>query len=135
MLSYRAAEFSVNFTNKARAVCRSRAFLNATLPELNGHAFQHFDTDFTSSDFTQGGYCWLVFVGLYFGCVALGQHAGAVSGAQGHVETVRDLFQAIFNGDAGHLVSLQSNTFELRPVARHLLIETATGCEDDRFQL
>jgi hypothetical protein len=40
--------------------------------------------------------------------VALAQHAGAVGGCQNKLKAVGDLFQAIFNSDAGHDVFLEN---------------------------
>jgi hypothetical protein len=39
--------------------------------------------------------------------VTLAQHAGTVSGGQNQLKAVGDLFQAIFNSDAGHDVFLE----------------------------
>jgi hypothetical protein len=40
--------------------------------------------------------------------VTLAQHAGTVGGSQNQLKAVRDLFQAIFNSDAGHDVFLEN---------------------------
>jgi hypothetical protein len=39
--------------------------------------------------------------------VTLAQHAGTVSSGQNQLKAVGDLFQAIFNSDAGHDVFLE----------------------------
>jgi len=72
------------------------------------HFFQHFQTDFAGGDFAQCSDTGLVFA-LDFGRVALGQHAGAVSGSQYQLETVRDLGETVFNSNACHGDVLQCN--------------------------
>jgi hypothetical protein len=47
--------------------------------------------------------------------VTLAQHAGAVSGSQNQLKAVGDLFQAVFNGDAGHDVFLENFCAGFKP--------------------
>ena len=65
--------------------------------------FQHFNTNFTRCDFTQGGYAGFV-LAFNFWRVALVEHAGAVGGSKNQLEAVRDLLEAVFDGDAGHKI-------------------------------
>jgi hypothetical protein len=71
---------------------------------LQRYFFQHFDTDFALGNLAQGGNARLVFA-LNLGCMALAEHAGTVAGGQHQLEAIRDLHEAIFNGNAGHGVS------------------------------
>src|SRR5664279_632777 len=64
---------------------------------------QHFLADFAGGDLAQGGHAVLV-LRFDLGRVALAQHARAVGGGEHELEAVGDLFQAVFNGDAGHVV-------------------------------
>src|SRR6188768_2360834 len=66
-----------------------------------GHLLQHFEADLAFGDFAQRGHGRLV-LALDLGRVALAQHAGAIRGGEHELETVRDLKQAVFDGDAGH---------------------------------
>jgi hypothetical protein len=74
---------------------------------VSGHALEHFDADFACCNFTQGSHAGLV-LAFNAGRVALAQHAGTVGGCQNQLKAVRDLFQAIFNSDAGHDVFLEN---------------------------
>jgi len=65
---------------------------------------QHFQANLAGGDFTQSGHAGLV-ARFDLGGVTLAQHASAVGGSQHQLEAVRDLLQAIFNGDAGHVRS------------------------------
>jgi hypothetical protein len=71
---------------------------------LHRDLFQHFQTDFASSDLTQGNDGRLV-LGFDLRGVALQQLACAVGRGEGQLEAVRDIFQAIFDGDAGNFIS------------------------------
>jgi hypothetical protein len=71
-------------------------------PDLAWYFFQHLDADLASSNFAQSGHAWLVLT-FDLGGVALAEHASAVSGAQHQLKAVRDLLEAIFNSDAGHV--------------------------------
>jgi hypothetical protein len=71
-------------------------------PDLAWYFFQHLDADLASCNFSQGGHAWFVFA-FDLGGVALAEHASAVSGAQHQLKAVRDLLEAIFNSDAGHV--------------------------------
>ena len=68
---------------------------------LAWYAFEHFNAYFACCDFTQCCYCRLV-AGLYTWRMALAEHAGAVGCSEYELEAVRDLGEAVFNGDAGH---------------------------------
>jgi hypothetical protein len=71
-------------------------------PDLAWYFFQHFNADLASSDFAQSGHTRFV-LAFNLGSVALAEHASAVSGAQHQLKAVRDLLEAIFNSDAGHV--------------------------------
>jgi hypothetical protein len=83
---------------------RSAVLFMWGLPRLAGYFFQHFDADLTRSDFAQSGHAWLV-LAFHLGGVALAEHARAIRGAQHQLKAVRDLLEAIFNSDAGHVVT------------------------------
>jgi hypothetical protein len=74
-------------------------FMDLTV--LVGHFFQHFEADLACGDFPQGGHGGLV-LAFDSGGVALAEHAGAVGGGQNQLEAVRDFFEAVFDGNAGH---------------------------------
>ena len=71
-------------------------------PDLAGYFFQHLDTNLACCDFAQSSHGWLVFA-FNLGSVALAEHASAVSGAQHQLKAVRDLLEAVFDSDAGHV--------------------------------
>jgi hypothetical protein len=71
-------------------------------PNLAWYFFQHLDADVASRNFAQGGHAWLI-LALHLWGVALAEHASAVSGAEHQLKAVRDLLEAIFNSDAGHV--------------------------------
>jgi len=88
--------------DKAAAVCSLKPFLpQPSGGLLAGYFFQHFKAHFVIGDFSQGCNSGLV-AGLYAWSVALAQHAGAVSSGQHQLKAVRDLLQAVFNGNACH---------------------------------
>ncbi|MBG6071023.1 hypothetical protein IWX87_000767 [Polaromonas sp. CG_9.7] len=63
--------------------------------------FQHFQTHLASGDFPQGRDTGFVFA-FDPGSMALTEHASAVGGSQNQLEAVRDFFEAVFDGNAGH---------------------------------
>ncbi|MNS61587.1 hypothetical protein D3C72_946190 [compost metagenome] len=65
------------------------------------HFLEHLDADLAFGDFAQGRDGGLV-LALDLGGVALAQHARTVRGGENELETVRDLNETIFDGDAGH---------------------------------
>ena len=67
----------------------------------SANLLEHLDTDLALSDFAQCGHGRLV-LAVDLGRVALAQHARTVRGGKHQLETVRDLFEAVFDGDAGH---------------------------------
>src|SRR5690606_590730 len=73
----------------------------AVIPS-GGDASQHFDPDLAGGDLAQRGHRRLV---LRFDLrrVPLREHARAVGGRQRELETIGDLLQAVFDGDAGHV--------------------------------
>ena len=62
---------------------------------------QHLDADLALGDFAQRGYRRLV-ARIDLRCVALRQLTRAICSGERQLKAVRDLFQAIFNGDASH---------------------------------
>ena len=66
------------------------------------HALEHFETDVAVGDFAKRQNDGLV-LGFDLGRVALSQLTRAVGGDEHHLEAVRDLLEAVFNGNAGHL--------------------------------
>ena len=66
-----------------------------------GDFFEHFEANFAICDFAQGRHCWFV-LALDFCGMALAQHAGTISRSQNELKAVRDFFEAVFNGNAGH---------------------------------
>jgi hypothetical protein len=89
------------FTRNKKSTDRAVLFRGDN-PSLAGYFFKHFDTDLARCDLTQSGHAWLVFAFNFRG-VALAEHARTVSGAQYQLKAVRDLLEAIFNSDAGHV--------------------------------
>ena len=94
--------------NKGRFLAFGRAGVSQTEPngEASGDALEHFDAHFARCDFAKSGHAGFVFTFDARG-MALAQHAGAVCGGQNKLKAVGDLFQAIFNSDAGHEFSLK----------------------------
>ena len=78
------------------------------------HALEHLDADLARSDFSQRGHAGFV-LALNAGRVTLAQHACTVGGSQNQLKAVRDLFQAVFNGDAGHDVFLENFCAGFKP--------------------
>jgi hypothetical protein len=72
------------------------------LDQLTWNFFQHFDADLASCDFTQSCHARLV-LAFDLSRVALAEHASAVRGAKHQLKAVRDLFETVFNSDAGHV--------------------------------
>src|SRR5471030_1901725 len=72
--------------------------------QLTLEPFQHFNADLAGGDFAQRDDGRLV-LGVDFRRVALQQLARAIGRRQRQLETVRDIFQTIFNRDTGHLNS------------------------------
>jgi hypothetical protein len=70
---------------------------------------QHFDAHFASGDFAQCRHSGFV-LGFDFGRMTLAEHARAVGGSQNQLETVGDLGQTVFNGNAGHADSKREKT-------------------------
>ena len=66
-----------------------------------GNLLQHFQANFTLCNFTQCGDAGFV-LAFNLGGMPLAEHSGAVSCGQNQLKTVRDFFEAIFDGDAGH---------------------------------
>lgn len=62
---------------------------------------QHLDAHLALGYFAQCGYRRFV-ARIDLGCVALRQLTRAIRGGERQLEAVRNLLQAIFNGDAGH---------------------------------
>jgi hypothetical protein len=89
------------FTRNEKSTDRAVLFIWDN-PDLAWYFFQHLDADVASRNFAQGGHAWFV-LALNLRCVALAEHASAVSGAQHQLKAVRDLLEAIFNSDAGHV--------------------------------
>src|SRR5690606_38625945 len=74
--------------------------------------------------FAQGHYRGLVVVFRYHRVLATGlQLAGATAGDHHKIEAVRYGFEAIFNGNAGHVRSL----YGLRSALRALLLPASAG--------
>jgi hypothetical protein len=90
-----------DFTRNEKSTARAVLFTWGN-PDLAGYFFEHFDANLASRNFAQGGHAWLIFA-FDLGSVALAQHTSAVSGAQHQLKAVRDLLEAIFNSDAGHV--------------------------------
>lgn len=65
---------------------------------------QKIHANFAFSDLAQRDDGGLV-LGVDQGLVSLRELTRAVCGDQNHLEAVRDLLEAIFNGNAGHLLS------------------------------
>ena len=65
------------------------------------HAPQHLPTDLAGGDFAQSRDGGLV-SGLDLRCVALSEHPRTIGGDEREFEAVRDMLQAIFDGNAGH---------------------------------
>jgi hypothetical protein len=89
------------FTRNEKSTDRAVLFILGE-SGLAWYFFQHLNADLASSDFAQGGHAWFVFA-FDLGSVALAEHACAVSGAQHQLKAIRDLLEAIFNSDAGHV--------------------------------
>jgi len=68
---------------------------------LSRNLAQHLDTDLALRDLAQCGYGRLV-ARIDLRCVALRELARAIRCCEGELKTVRNLFQAIFDGDASH---------------------------------
>ena len=69
---------------------------------LGHYLVQHLGADQAVGHFTQGDHGGLVVLALHPGLVPHGQLPGALGGDQDQLEAVVDVFQAIFNGNAGH---------------------------------
>ncbi len=68
---------------------------------LSGYFLQHLQADLAGGDLAQRGHAGLV-ARLDLGRMALVQHAGAVGGGQHQLETVGNLLEGVFDGNAGH---------------------------------
>lgn len=79
------------------------AVLLSAEPKVNStrNLLEHFDADLALGNFPQRGHTRLV-LAFDLGCVTLAQHAGAVGRCEHELEAIRNLQQAIFDGDAGH---------------------------------
>src|SRR5215471_5202965 len=69
---------------------------------LDGHLLQHFDADLASRNLAQRDNGRLV-AAFDLGRVTLCELAGAISRGERQFEAVRNLFQTVFDGDAGHV--------------------------------
>jgi hypothetical protein len=78
-----------------------QGLISALKVALQRHFFQHFDADLAGGNFTQGGDSRLVFA-FNLRRVTLAQHASAIGRSQHQLETVGDLLETVFDGDAGH---------------------------------
>ena len=68
---------------------------------LGRNLAQHLDADLALSNFAQRGDRRLV-ARIDLRCVTLSELTRAIGGGERQLKAVRDVFQAIFNGDAGH---------------------------------
>src|SRR3954447_12048131 len=74
---------------------------------LNRHLLQHFDTDLAGSDLAQRDDRGLV-AAFDLRRVTLSELTRAIGCGKREFETVRDLFEAVFDGNAGHVGFLLS---------------------------
>ena len=77
---------------------------------------QEIYADLAFGDFTKGDDGGLV-LRIDHGLMSLRELTRAISGNQNHLEAVRDLLEAVFNGNAGHLLS-KNKTVERKNIGR-----------------
>ena len=87
---------------KKPAGWRASSLPGGRLRVSDRNLLQHLDANRTLGDLAQRGDAGLV-LGLDARGMALAEHAGTVGGSQNQLEAVRDLLQAVFDGDAGHV--------------------------------